>query len=112
MKGASLLPFPYYEVHVPHVHGTAGEGKHYSHSCVRPDTRIGFFPRFPASSKFPDLDGRRTELPHYVNPHLARGWATVGVEMLGTGDCPVLANDPTAPDRLRTSLLDRMDGQE
>lgn len=51
MKGASLLPSPYYEVHVPHVHGTAGEGEHYPHLSARPDTRFDFFPRFPASSK-------------------------------------------------------------
>lgn len=28
------------------------------------------------------------------------------------GDCPALANDPSAPDRLWTSLLDWMDGQD
>ncbi len=58
------------------------------------------------------LDGRRTGLTHYPDPHLARGWATVGVQIPGTGDYRALANDPIAPERFWTSLLAWMDGEE
>ena len=46
------------------------------------------------------------------NHHIAHGWASIGVEIPGTGDCPADPNDPTSPDRLWTSVLDWIEKQE
>lgn len=54
------------------------------------------------------LDGRRTELTHYADPHLARGWAPIGVEIPGTGDCPALANMIRQNQAIRHELLGRV----
>ena len=111
LNRASLLRASYYEVPVPYVHSIAGEG-----STTPIHVRV---PRHAsASSPFSciiqtfGLHDRRTELTHYADPHTARGSATVGVEIPGTGDCRALANDPIAPERLWTSVLDWTDGEE
>ena len=111
MKGAALLPGKFSEVEIPHTHRVEGEA-----------TTIPVYMRLPknASATNPvpcviqifGLDGYRTEMTHASNNHLARGWGTIGVEIPGTGDCPALRHDSTSPDRLWSSLLDWLDGQD
>ena len=99
MNGAGLLPASYYGVQAPYVHGIEGEG-----STIPVYVRVSAHSL--ASSPLPrivqivGLDGRRPELTHYSDPHLARDRGTVGVEIPESGDCPALANEPTAPGRL------------
>lgn len=111
VKGAELLEGSFSEVHIPHSHAIEGEG-----------SSIPVYVRFPshASPSTPvpciiqifGLDGYRTEMTHASTMNLRRGWATVGVEIPGTGDSPALKHDPDSPDRLWTSLLDWIDGRE
>ena len=58
------------------------------------------------------LDGYRTEHTNSSNLQLAHGWASIGVEIPGTGDCPADRNDPDSPDRLWSSVLDWVDQQD
>ena len=105
MNGASLLPVPYHEVQIPHKYGIASEGRTIL-IYMRVPAHASAASPVPCVIQIFGLDDRGTELTHYADPHLARGWATIGVEIPGAGDCPALANDPSAPDRLWTSLLD------
>jgi pimeloyl-ACP methyl ester carboxylesterase len=41
----------------------------------------------------------------------AKGWAIIGIEMPGCGDCPASKTDATSPDRLWDSLLDWIQAQ-
>jgi pimeloyl-ACP methyl ester carboxylesterase len=43
--------------------------------------------------------------------HINAGFATLSVEIPGTGDCPAAANDPRSPDRLFSSILDWIAGE-
>lgn len=68
--------------------------------------------RFPTVLQIYGLDGYRTEHVNSSNHHVAHGWASIGVEIPGTGDCPADPNDPTSPDRLWSSVLDWIEKQE
>ena len=43
--------------------------------------------------------------------HIANGWASIAVEIPGTGDCPADPNDPTSAERLWSSVLDWVEQQ-
>ena len=58
------------------------------------------------------LDGYTTEFAKNAAEFNSRGWAAVAVEIPGTGDSPALPNDPKSPDRLWSSLLDWLEGQQ
>ncbi len=68
--------------------------------------------KFPTVLQIYGLDGYRTEHVNSSNHHIAHGWASIGVEIPGTGDCPADRNDPTSPDKLWTSVLDWIEQQE
>ena len=52
------------------------------------------------------LDAYRTDHTPRTQEHVDRGCAVLSFEIPGTGDCPAAPNDPAAPDRLMTSVLD------
>lgn len=67
--------------------------------------------KFPTVLTIYGLDGHRLEHTMPSSHHMANGWASVAVEIPGTGDCPADANDPASPDRLWSSVLDWMRDQ-
>ncbi len=58
------------------------------------------------------LDGYRTDQTSFVEAHLDRGFAVVGVDIHITGDSPAIRNDSENPDRLWSSVLDWIETQE
>ena len=52
------------------------------------------------------LDAYKTDHTPRTQGHVDRGFATISFEIPGTGDCPASPNDPNAPDRLMSSVLD------
>lgn len=62
----------------------------------------------PAVILMTGLDGYRPDNTVRCNEFLARGWASVVVEIPGTADCPADSADPSSPDRMWSSLLEWM----
>ena len=54
------------------------------------------------------LDAYRTDHTPRTQAHVYRGYATLSIEIPGTGDCPAAPSDPESPDRLVGSVLDWM----
>lgn len=108
MNGAKLLEGSFSEVHIPHNHAIEGEGSSIP-VYVRLPSHASPSSPVPCIIQIFGLDGYRTEMTHASTTYLRRGWATIGVEIPGTGDCPALKHDPHSPDRLWTSLLDWVD---
>ena len=52
------------------------------------------------------LDAYKTDHTPRTQMHVDRGFATLSFEIPGTGDCPAAPGDPSAPDRLMSSVLD------
>ena len=52
------------------------------------------------------LDAYRPDHTPRTQIHVDRGFATLSFEIPGTGDCPAAPDDPEAPDRLMSSVLD------
>ncbi|KAI0503218.1 Alpha/Beta hydrolase protein [Xylaria bambusicola] len=107
MKAASAWSVPIKEVEVPHIHAQ--------------DTDRGVIPAYvrvpntqtrdgshPTVLLFTGLDGYRPDNTGRCDEFLARGWASVTVEIPGTADCPADPADPTSPDRLWDSVFDWM----
>lgn len=100
-----------HEVWIPHVHGVGEEVNSQIPVCVR-------VPGHQSPAKFPTilqiygLDGYRTEFTRKSNDHIRCGYASIAVEIPGTGDCPAAIQDPTSPDRLWSSVLDWLERQD
>ena len=109
--GARLLPGKFSAVQVPHTHAIEGEGAHIPVYMRLPEHASPDSP-VPVVLQIFGLDGRRTEFTPNSTAFLERGWGGIAVEIPGTGDCPSLKQDPLAPDRLWSSLLDWMDAQK
>lgn len=75
---------------------------------VRIPTNAAPETKFPTILTIYGLDGHRLEHAMPSSHHIANGWASVAVEIPGTGDCPADPNDPTSPERLWSSVLDWM----
>ena len=67
--------------------------------------------KFPTILTIYGLDGHRLEHTMPSSHHIANGWASIAVEIPGTGDCPADPNDPTSPERLWSSVLGWMHEQ-
>ncbi|KAK4459392.1 esterase FrsA [Cladorrhinum samala] len=109
-KAGRLWSSPLQELNVPFTHASVSDRK---------DPGIPIYLRTPSGSgPFPTvilmtgLDGYRPDNTVRCNEFLSRGWAAVVVEIPGTADCPADSADPDSPDRLWSSLLDWVDGQE
>jgi len=105
IKGLSLRPHPVQEISIPHTHRHSNEGPIIPVYHLVPASATPEHP-CPTVIIFSGLDGYRTELAVWMEGWRALGVATIVMEIPGTGDCPADATDPTAPDRLYTSLFD------
>ncbi|KAF2716996.1 alpha/beta-hydrolase [Polychaeton citri CBS 116435] len=111
MKAASLFECPIEDISIPHTAGAVNDE----------GTEVPLYVRVPkgASKENPcgavilmcGLDGHRPDNTVRSNEFLARGWASVIVDIPGTADCPADRHDPTSPDRVWTSILDWMQQQ-
>jgi dienelactone hydrolase len=107
LSAASLWKPALVEETIPHKHAAGADG-----------TSIPLYIRVPeeasASNRVPvvllmtGLDGYRPDNSQRTHEILARGWATVIVEIPGTADCPADPADPESPDRLWDSVLEYM----
>ena len=108
VKAGQYLSPPSVPVEIPFQHAKASAGDS--------DVPIPAYLRMPAGTKpksgWPmvlficGLDAYKTDLTPRTQIHLDRGFATLGFEIPGTGDCPAAPNDPDSPDRLMSSVLD------
>jgi pimeloyl-ACP methyl ester carboxylesterase len=111
IKGASLFEVPIEDVHIPHTAGTdKDEGKEVP-LYVRVPPGASKSNPCPAVILMCGLDGHRPDNTVRSNEFLARGWASIIVDIPGTADCPADRRDPTSPDRVWTSILDWMEKQ-
>ncbi|KAK4554750.1 hypothetical protein LTR86_008252 [Recurvomyces mirabilis] len=112
MKGAALWDVPIEDISIPHTAGTAkDEGK-----------EIPLYIRLPKGTSKENpalavllmcgLDGHRPDNTTRSDEFLARGWASIIVDIPGTADCPADRRDASSPDRLWTSILDWMAQQQ
>ncbi|CAK7568362.1 MAG: hypothetical protein SEPTF4163_006350 [Sporothrix epigloea] len=111
LKATNTWEAPIEEILVPHIHrlkNTVG-------TIPNEGELIPVYVRLPpvarASQKVPvvilitGLDGYRPDNTGRCDEFLARGWASVVLEIPGTADCPADPADPTSPERLWDSLL-------
>jgi pimeloyl-ACP methyl ester carboxylesterase len=108
LKGGKYLDPPNREVMIPFVHADKDVGDEMKD--------IPAYLRIPNGRKrehgWPvllficGLDAYRTDHTNRTDAHIKAGFATLSVEIPGTGDSPVARNDPESPDRLWSSVLD------
>ena len=108
VKAGQYLSPPSVPVDVPFKHASTAAGDS--------EVPIQAYLRMPAGEKPKNgwpvvlficgLDAYKTDLTPRTQIHLDRGFATLGFEIPGTGDCPAAPSDPTSPDRLMSSILD------
>ncbi|KAK3115184.1 hypothetical protein LTR53_005733 [Teratosphaeriaceae sp. CCFEE 6253] len=111
IKAASLFETPIEDVSIPHTAGTeTDEGKDIPLYIRVPKSASKDKP-VPSVILMCGLDGHRPDNTVRSDEFLARGWASVIVDIPGTADCPADRKDATSPDRLWTSILDWMDAQ-
>ena len=104
IKAASTWANPITDVSIPHTAGTSADGP-----------EIPLYVRFPASASksspaptillITGLDGHRPDNTTRSDEFLARGWASIILDIPGTADCPADRRDPASADRLFTSIL-------
>ncbi|KAF7868501.1 hypothetical protein EAF04_005032 [Stromatinia cepivora] len=106
MKAATKWDCPFEEVLIEHA---CAEGQD--------QLEIPLYLRYPVKAKemkvpvvllLTGLDGYRPDNTVRSDEFINRGWACVIAEIPGTADCPSDPSDPSAPDRLWTSILDWM----
>ncbi|KAK6436831.1 hypothetical protein LTR95_006973 [Oleoguttula sp. CCFEE 5521] len=108
MKASALFEIPIEDISIPHTAGIASdEGKEVPLYVRLPKGASKSSPA-PAILLMCGLDGHRPDNTTRSDEFLARGWASVIVDIPGTADCPADRRDPTSPDRLWTSILDWM----
>lgn len=113
-NGGRLQDAPLREYLIPHYHAKPGTKEMYTSIPISVRLPLGAKPgqKFPVVMTIYGLDGYRTEHTRSSTYHINNGWASIGVEIPGTGDCPADPNDPTSPDRLWTSVLDWVHQQD
>ncbi|KAK0261104.1 hypothetical protein B0A54_11718 [Friedmanniomyces endolithicus] len=111
MKAAALFETPIEDLSIPHTAGTSqDEGKEIPLYIRIPKTASKDKP-CPSVILMCGLDGHRPDNTTRSDEFLARGWASIIVDIPGTADCPAARHDATSPDRLWTSILDWMAAQ-
>ena len=104
--GTSFWKDPVKLIHIPHKHATYDEGSSIPLSYRFPSRKAGSGP-VPVILCISGLDGFRIDFPgRCTNFFNSQGWAIVGAEIPGCGDCPAAKMDPESPDRLWSSVLD------
>jgi len=101
---------PVEEVAVPHVRRQGNDGDTIPVYLRAPRSASAEKP-CPVVILMTGLDGYRPDNTVRCDEFLARGWASVVVEIPGTADCPADSADPDSPDRLWDSLLGWMAGR-
>jgi pimeloyl-ACP methyl ester carboxylesterase len=106
--GGRLLDPPSLPIEIPFTHADTTAGDR--------DVGIAAYLRLPQGRRpaggWPvllficGLDAYRTDHTSRTQAHVDRGYATISFEIPGTGDCAAAPNDPLAPDRLMSSVLD------
>ncbi|RYP77512.1 hypothetical protein DL771_001085 [Monosporascus sp. 5C6A] len=126
MKAGRTWDAPVTEVHIPHVfkrgadrdtipayvrvpaetskndgqaEGLAENG-HKGHGTEENHHR-----KYPTVLLLTGLDGYRPDNTTRCDEFLARGWASIVLEIPGTADCPANPSDPSSPDRLWDSVF-------
>lgn len=109
-KGAKYLDPPLTEHLVAHTHAKPFTREMYTSIpvTVRIPSNAAPGTKFPTILTIYGLDGHRLEHTMPSSHHIANGWASIAVEIPGTGDCPADPNDPTSPERLWSSIIDWM----
>jgi len=107
-KAGPLLDPPSVPVAIPYTNALPSAGDR--------DVAIQAYLRLPRGATPKDgwpvllficgLDAYKTDHTPRTQAHVDRGYATLSFEIPGTGDCPAAPNDPDAPDRLMSSVLD------
>ncbi|KAK0287660.1 hypothetical protein LTR91_003116 [Friedmanniomyces endolithicus] len=111
MKAAALFETPIEDISIPHTAGASqDEGKEIPLYIRVPQTASKDKP-CPSVILMCGLDGHRPDNTTRSDEFLARGWASIIVDIPGTADCPAARHDATSPDRLWTSILDWMAAQ-
>ncbi|KAK1816308.1 hypothetical protein LTR12_009298 [Friedmanniomyces endolithicus] len=111
MKAAALFETPIEDLSIPHTAGTSqDEGKEIPLYIRIPKTASKDKP-CPSVILMCGLDGHRPDNTTRSDEFLARGWASIIVDIPGTADCPAARHDANSPDRLWTSILDWMAAQ-
>ena len=108
VKAGQYMNPPSVPVNVPFTHADAAAGD--SHVPIEAYLRMpkGDKPKegWPVLLFICGLDAYKTDHTPRTQEHVDRGFATLSFEIPGTGDCPAAPNDPTASDRLMSSILD------
>ncbi|KAI9688900.1 MAG: hypothetical protein M1822_001257 [Bathelium mastoideum] len=110
LKAASLWDAPIREHAIPHIHAAGGDLGEIPIYARMPPGAAPTAP-CPAILLITGLDGHRPDNTVRTDEFLQRGWASVIIEIPGTGDCPAERNDAKSPDRLFSSVLDWMQEQ-
>ncbi|KAF1981337.1 alpha/beta-hydrolase [Aulographum hederae CBS 113979] len=110
LNGTSFWQDPFIEVLVPHTHRVDGEGSTipvFYRSAPRNFSRpLGVIVRMTG------VDGFRPDQPGQVaTATYNAGYASIVVEIPGTGASPALPLDPESPDRLWSSIIDWIEEQ-
>ena len=93
-------------IQIPHKHATSDDGSRIPLSYRFPSRKAGTGP-VPVMLCISGLDGFRIDFPaRCTNFFNSQGWAIIGAEIPGCGDCPAAKMDPESPDRLWSSVLD------
>lgn len=113
LKAAPLLEYPVQPVEIAYAHAleTAGEStSDVIHAFVRLPHGEPPAQGWPVVLFMCGLDGYRTDQSALkggaLRGHLEGGQALVILDIPGTADCPAAVRDPTAADRLWSSVLD------
>ncbi len=106
MKAARTWDAPVAEVLIPHTFGQGADGDTIpAYVRVPPADAAEQQKQHPVVLLLTGLDGYRPDNTTRCDEFLARGWASVVVEIPGTADCPADPADPAAGDRLWDSVL-------
>lgn len=95
---------------IPHTHAKPFTRETYTviPVTVRIPSNAAPGTKFPTVLFICGIDEHRLDHIKPSSHLIANGWASVSVEIPGTGDCPADINDPDSPDRLWSSVLDWM----
>ena len=108
IRGGKYLDPPNQEVMISFKHAdiAAGDEKTDIPACLRVPNGDKPARGWPVLLFICGLDAYRTDHTNRTDMHTDAGFATLSVEIPGTGDCPATRNDPESTDRLWSSVLD------
>ncbi|THW07477.1 alpha/beta-hydrolase [Aureobasidium pullulans] len=110
IKATQLWQCPIKDITIPHAAATSADADSVP-LYVRIPKDVSKSKPCPVVLLMCGLDGHRPDNTTRSDEFLARGWASVIVDIPGTADCPADRKDPKAADRLWTSILDWMEAE-